>query len=356
VGALVGAALAWGLSGRAVQMDAVSVLITVGFCAAVGLLAGAVGRLAARGVRRPLWRVLLAVVLIPPALFVCGDLLYSILVKRSYALAENDIKRDADGVRDGWREYTVGKGETALLMIHGFANSPVMFKRMAPALADKGYTCEVMRLPGSGEPFEAADRVTADDCVRAVRTRLEALGKSHKRVVVVAHSMGAAVAVACLTERPDLADGLALLAPMIEVSSRRSPLLSPEAWSRILDRALLFTDRFWMPLAPDMNDPEGALIIQGERFMPKSSSRVLFDLIGRNRGRATSFRMPLLMLLAPDDPVIDNAAARRFFDDCPGEPKRLHVLERSNHNLPLDYDWAEAVDEVSRFARDLPER
>jgi esterase/lipase len=349
VGAGVGGLLSWLLNRFAVPLDIVGVVTTTAFCIAVGGLATVVARLLGRGVRSGALRVVIGLILIPPALAVTGDLLYSLLVKRADALNETRLQRDSDGVRIGWREYTIGSGQTALLFVHGFGNSPVMFQRMAPALAESGFTCEVMRLPGAGERIESAARATADEWVEAVRRRLQALRQSHRRVVIVAHSMGCAVALDAVAEHADLADALVLMAPMLEVSPLRSPLLSPRGWHQVLDPLLLFTDRMWLPFPPDMNDPEGAALIQGERCRPRSVYRQLFTLIDRNRGRARSLPLPILVMLAPNDPVIDNAAAERFFDECPTLPKRLRYLERSNHNIPLDYDWREAVDEIRQF-------
>jgi esterase/lipase len=355
VGAAVGALLAWTLDHRALPLDATSTLLTLAYCAAAGVLAVVAGRLLGRLVHRTLFLILFGLILLPPALWVAADLLYSLLVNRSYALWNDKVARDADGVRLDCREYTVGDGDTALLLVHGFVDSPALFRRMAPALAKKGFTVKVMRLPGAAQPLDVCARVTADDWVRAVRDQLEGLRaagsrKKYKRVVVVAHSLGAAAALECLAERPDLADGLVMMAPMLEISTRRSPWLPPQTWQEFLDRTLLFTDRLYVPFPPQVHDPVAQAELKDERYMPRAVYRQLFALLARNRGRAAAFRQPLLMLLARDDAVIDNAAAERFFDDCPAD-KSFHWLEDSGHVIPLDYDWPEAVRWISRFAR-----
>src|SRR5262249_13628170 len=71
------------------------------------------------------------------------DFAYALLMKRRYARWEAGIERDPDGVRRGCREYTVGNGDTAVLFVHGFADAPTVYQRMAPALAEKGFTCRV---------------------------------------------------------------------------------------------------------------------------------------------------------------------------------------------------------------------
>ena len=70
-----------------------------------------------------------------PAFVILGDLLYSLIAKARYRRWEAGIGRDADGVRLGCREFTLGDGEDAVLLVHGFGDSPSVFQRMAPALA-----------------------------------------------------------------------------------------------------------------------------------------------------------------------------------------------------------------------------
>ena len=70
-------------------------------------------------------------------------------------------------------------------------------------------------------------------------------------------------------ERPDLADGLVMMAPMLEISQRRSPWLSPQTWQEFLDRTLLFTDRLYVPFPPQVHDPVAQAEMKDERYMPR---------------------------------------------------------------------------------------
>ena len=128
-----------------------------------------------------------------PVLWVGGDLVYALLMKSRYARWEAGIERDPDGVRRGCREYYVGQGDTAVLLIHGFADAPTLYQRMAPALAGEGFTCRVMRLPHFAMPMDDYRRTNAAQWREAVRSELRELRQRQARVVVVAHSLGAAV-------------------------------------------------------------------------------------------------------------------------------------------------------------------
>jgi carboxylesterase len=288
------------------------------------------------------------------AIWFGGDLVYSLLMKRRYARWEAGIERDPDGVRRGCREYSVGEGDTALLLIHGFADAPTIYQRMAPALAEQGFRCRVMRLPHFAMPMDQYRRTDAAQWREAVRAELRELRGHHARVVVVAHSLGAAVAVDYLADDPGAADAAVLLAPLLAVSRRRSPLLSPRAWHRLLDRTLIFTDRVGMLFSPDLRDPEALLLMKTDRFVPRGVFRELMRLVERNRDRAGAFRIPLFMALGEHDEVVDNGAAERFYRACAAATKSLRRVAGAAHVLPMDPGWQALTEDVARFIRELP--
>ena len=92
--------------------------------------------------------------------------------------------------------------------------------------------------------------------------------------------------------------------------------------------------------------------MRDDKFIPRVVIRDLFALIARNRGRAKTFTIPLLMILARHDRIVDNKAAERFFNDCAARPKRLLYVEDAGHMLPIDYGWEKRVDEATRFFRE----
>jgi carboxylesterase len=298
------------------------------------------------------WWILWGIVAVA-ALWVATDLVYSLLIRRGHARWEAEVKRDPDGVRIGCREYTIGSGDTALLLVHGFGDSPAVYQRMAPALAGRGFCCRVVRLPGFATPMAEYRKTSAAQWRAAVGAELRALRQAHSRVVVVAHSLGAAVAVDSLAESPETADGVVLLAPLIGVSNRRSPLLPAWLWHRLFDFTLFFTDRIGVVFRPDVKDPTAEL--HNDRYVPRLVYRELFALLRRNRARAKTFRTPLLMVLSRNDMVVDNGAAERFYQECPAVMKKLRYTDQAGHVLPIDQGWEGLVDEIGTFIRELTE-
>jgi carboxylesterase len=287
--------------------------------------------------------------------WISGDLGYSLFVAHRLAQREASIDRDRDGVEAGCRSYTVGSGDTALLLIHGINSSPACFHRMAPVLADAGFTCRVMRLPGFAEPIDRYAAATREDWLAAVRREVESLRRDHDHVALIGHSLGGAVALATALDAPQSIDALILLAPAIEVSNRRSPLLSPRVWHQFGRQALWFTTVTYSPFEGACHDPEGEQYPGYTRFTPVAVADQTFQLIDSNRGRARDLRGPLLLILTKDDLVVDWQASQRLYDQAGSAPKELCFLENSGHAIPVDYGWQPTTQRIATFLRDLPE-
>lgn len=294
---------------------------------------------------------LLAALIAVPAFVVLGDLLYYLVAKYRYGRWEAGIERDAEGVRLGCREFTLGDGEDAILLVHGYGDSPSVFQRMAPGLAAKGFTCHAVRLPQHALTMARYKTTSAAQWCEAVRSAIKDLRGRYKRVYLLAHSLGAAVSVEAVSDAAASVDGMVLLAPLFDVSNRRSPLLPVRMWYRFLDSVLVFTDVIQMTFPPDLWDKSALPLTREDKFIPRVVIREVFRLLARNHERARTFRTPLLMILARHDLVVDNAAAEHFFRECAAQPKRLRYVENAGHMLPIDLGWEALVDEAADFFR-----
>lgn len=214
-----------------------------------------------------------------------GDLVYSSIVAYRIKKWEASIERDDEGVQRGCREYTTGSGETAVLLIHGINDSPRCYYKMAPTLAEEGFTCRVMRLPGFAEPIQRYAQATKEQWLAAVERELRSLRQHNRRVAIVAHSLGGAVTIAYLLDNPEAVDAVVLLAPAVDVSNRRSPLLSAQTWHEIGRHSLLFTKVTSSPFPNDCHDAAEREYPGRTAFMPVAVADQTFQLIDDNRGR-----------------------------------------------------------------------
>jgi len=102
----------------------------------------------------------------------------------------------------------------------------------------------------------------------------------------VTHSLGGAIAVDYLLDRPDAVEGAVLLAPLIDVSARRSPLLPPRAWHFLGSRVLIFTRVVETPFPVDGRSPAARAYERRETFTPRPVFDEVYALLDRIEGRA----------------------------------------------------------------------
>lgn len=297
-----------------------------------------------------LWIVAAAALLIVGA-GILGDYGYARVVRGHWAAWEAGVERHPDGVRKGCRAYTVGDGDTALLLIHGFGDGPPVFGKMAPALADAGYTVRVMRLPGFAEPMSAYARTDLNQWTAVVREELAGLRRRHPRVWVMGHSTGATLGVRQALEEPDSLDGLVLLAPLFGVSDERSPVLRPRTWYTLLNELRIFTWIVENHFEMDVHDKSVIDYPYRDRFVPVTVYDDLYVLLDQVRSRGGELTGPLLMFVAAEDQIVDPGASRAFFEAAASEPKEFVERTDAGHVLPLDQGWDTMVKQADAFIR-----
>jgi carboxylesterase len=263
---------------------------------------------------------------------------------------ERKIRRDADGIREGALAYSVGNGPVAVLWVHGFADTPATFQRMVMRLAVSGpFTCRAMRLPGAGETTAQTAKISLADWRAAVSREIADLRRNHEKVWLIGHSLGGALVLDAALQSPADVAGVIAMAPLIQVSRRRSPILPPHVWFRLANASFPFSKTFEscfkvnVVAADDIN-----FTYIRDRFIPFATYRNLFALIAELRPRAAELRVPVLALLATEDRVVDTPAAQKWLDGVTS-PKLVRLLPEVAHELPLEAGWEKLTDEIAEF-------
>ena len=290
------------------------------------------------------------------ALWLAANLLHAAWVHGRRLTWERRIRRSSDGLLADAAAFSVGEGPVALLLIHGFADTPRVWARMAERLAATGaFRCRALRLPGSALPWPRAKRQSLAQWRQAVDEEIDRLRADSGAVWLVGHSLGGALALDAALRRASSVSGVAVLAPLIEVSRRRSPLLSARTWFRLASVALCLSPAFESCFSADgvaVDDP--SFTYTRDRFIPFCVYRGLFELIAANRGAAPRLRCPLFAAVSESDAVVDSHAARRWLEASP-PPKRLRMLADVGHVLPLETGWQSLADDLADFIRRQPE-
>jgi carboxylesterase len=258
---------------------------------------------------------------------------------------------DGDGVRAGMQAFSVGEGRVALVLLHGFASGPSVFRFLAPTLAEAGFACRVPRLPGFGERVERMCAVREGDWRLCALSEIERARAGRDAVWLVGHSMGGTLALDLAQTHPGLVEGVVLLAPLIEVSARRSFGLPPERMFRAVSRLLPGETILGTAFPVDLHARADGVDELRDRFLPLSMYAAMFRLVADVRARPRALPVPALMVVPGSDKVVSRRASREYFDSLRAPRKLLVEDAEAGHVVPLDYGWREIAAAIDAFVR-----
>lgn len=223
------------------------------------------------------------------------------------------------------------KSRVAIVLVHGFADTPKAWQRQADCLAERGFAVLVpaLKMNGTAGTWEAAVR----DAVAEARERAD-------RVWVWAHSMGCPVTLAAQAG----ADGLVLWAPFFEPWLGRAP-----AKALLLAYRLLFPWGYTPTWFPALRTPRGGdgAPYRVRRIIPVRTFRAMLSEPARALA-APQPECPVAVLVSSRDTVVRNAASRRAL------PKADFMRASdpmSGHALTNAADWRINLGRALTFMR-----
>jgi pimeloyl-ACP methyl ester carboxylesterase len=256
---------------------------------------------------------------------------------------------DIDGVRLHYENS--GAGPPAVL-VHGLLGSSGVWSALTPLLADIA-TTYALDLPGSGLSDKPGDRTYepsehAETLIKFVET---VIGRS---VRLVTTSAGAQVALAAMARRPDLFNGLAALAPALELTARSLTARDARRLATVITHALRSRRLVRLALSfatgPDarVTDHQLAALMIPARTAGFSDALAI-SLVSRTSGRREQFSppsdLPGLIICGLDDRLAPVTDAKWLRLQSGGE---LHLLPGCGH-LPE----SERAEDVAVLLRDF---
>ncbi len=163
-------------------------------------------------------------------------------------------------------DFTLPGSQPAALLLHGYLGSPAEMRPLAEALHGCGWTVRGLQLPGFGADARTLSQRRAEDWLSTAGAALQDLAQDHHPLILVGHSMGAAVSMSIM-EHADVA-GLVVLAPfwrlanpvwsLLPLLRRTNVSIHLFPWLKLLYReaAAHLTLHKYMPWI-DLDDPAG---------------------------------------------------------------------------------------------------
>ena len=237
----------------------------------------------------------------------------------------------ADGVVPGAEAYTLhGSSGRAVLLLHGFGDTPQTLRYLGERLHAEGFTVRAPLLPGHGRGLRDFATASADDYLRCAREELARLCDASPWVGLIGLSMGGALAARLAAEARDVRV-LALLAPYltpprpVAFVARTAPLCSmvvPYFGGRGGDASV------HDPAARDASIAYGVF--------PPQAVRALCETAAAGRRALSSIAVPTLVVNSREDNRIPLALAEMATASLAG-PTERHWVTGCGHVITVDY-------------------
>ncbi|HYW31934.1 MAG TPA: alpha/beta fold hydrolase [Gemmatimonas sp.] len=242
-----------------------------------------------------------------------------------FSLSGDGIVRGAEPI------LLPGSRTHAVLLLHGFNDTPQSVSALAHALHTAGWTVYAPLLPGHGRTLREMAEGRAEAWRAHTRESYDGLRAQYDTVVVSGQSMGAALAVELATEVPEI-PALVLLAPFIGV---------PTALS------LKFTATWLLQsLAPyststggerSIHDPDARALALGAGVVTARLLHELRAVAKQAQSALPAVTMPVLYLQSREDNRIRAIDAERNFRLLGSTERVQRWLSGCGHIISADY-------------------
>lgn len=285
--------------------------------------------------------------LLPLVIWLLSDTGYALAIAHLKRQFESISGRTPSGILPQAETFETGNGQTAILFVPGFMDTPAVFRRMATALATNiPVHCQIVRLPGMGDCRPASLLAWQKE----IESAYNQLRHSYAKVFLCGHSLGGGLILSLVPKLTP--DGVILLAPLVDVSSARMPLGLPARKVWHFASHFLIATKELKSIFPTIRQAEDdpTYHYRADAFVSLQAYDALFEVVGKLRGRTQechSKMPPALLITATDDQVVDNQATEAFFAHWAGP--LIHCRLPGGHSIPLGNAWRTALAQIETF-------
>ncbi len=234
-----------------------------------------------------------------------------------------------------------GSGSKAVLLLHGFNDTPQSMSYLAGFLNTHGYTVRVPLLPGHGVTLPNMARHSRAAAWREmVRAEYDVLRETHAHVSIVGQSMGGALAVWLAAERTGIRS-LVLLAPYLGMP-RNLQLKIAAAW---VAQAMV-PYRTSVGGETSIHDPLARAESLGPGIVTARTLTELRRVAEDAEAVLPEVAVPTLYIQSREDNRITDAHAHAMFERLGADHKVMHWLTGCGHIISADYCREEVATET----------
>lgn len=231
--------------------------------------------------------------------------------------------------------------DRALLLFHGYNDSPQSLDGVARRLHAAGWTVRLPLLAGHGRSLEAFDAWHEEELERAARAEYAALRAKYATVVVGGLSMGGALA--CWLAAESDAAGVVLYAPMLFVPR---PMQVAVATARLWSLATRYLAGGG---GRSIHDPAAARAMIAYKCSSRRSLEALERIARRSAARLGFVHAPVLVQQSGEDNRLPHDQSVRAIARIGSADKTVVWTRGAGHVLTVDHGWEALADRTAAW-------
>ncbi len=245
-------------------------------------------------------------------------------------------------IRPGAQAWSFDGDETiGVLLIHGFTGSPASMRPWGEALAQRGWSVRVPRLPGHGTRWQDMNITTWEDWYSEVERNLRQLRERCSRVFVCGLSMGGALTLRLAEQHGETITGIVLVNPAVHTERQ--------------DRHLLPVVKHLVGSFPGISNDiakPGMDEVAYDRT-PLKAAHSMMTMWSHVREDIALVRQPVLLFRSAQDNVVEASNAEWILTHVASSDTEEIVLPNSYHVATLDHDAQTIIDGSVQFIERL---
>jgi esterase/lipase/1-acyl-sn-glycerol-3-phosphate acyltransferase len=214
-----------------------------------------------------------------------------------------------------------------VVLVHGFLSAPREVAELAAHLNGKGFWVYQVRLRGHGTSPEDLALRSGADWVESVDLGYALLSAICDRVVLGGFSFGGGVALDCASRVKHAAGVFAVCPPqrLLDISSRFAPAVT--VWNRVMDVfSYQWAKREFVETVPERPQINYARL-------PVTGVRQLERFMRELEPKLARLEVPVLVLQAEGDPVVDPRGSQRLFEMVGSKVKKYLRFPLQRHGI-----------------------
>lgn len=242
------------------------------------------------------------------------------------------------------REFTLGQGNAACLLVHGLGCGPIQMRELAEDLREWGFTARGILLPGHCGNTDGLALSTLHDWRKKVETEYLQLKKDYKEVVVIGFSLGALLTLQLALHHP--IEKIILMGTPLFLIREYLPINTLIGVCKIfLKKVKTWKKRCYM----ESEVHTGYLHQPINSHYPLQTLHEIKQIIKTIKPRLKDIKSPTLVIHSKKDLIAAPASAKYIMKHLGSANKRLMWLERSHHLMMYDDEKDKVFMAVKEF-------